>query len=195
MKYTAPVLAALVALVSAQDLSSIPACAKTCIDDAVKSATSCGATDVSCICASLDAVTQAATGCVLGACGIDVALNEVIPATTALCANAGEPAEPAPVEPVPAESAPAEPAPAEPTPTTPAGGDDEGKDDEDTPAEPEPSAPAEVTPAPSASVSASKSVVVVPTSTTATRPPVVTGGAASFGASLALVLGVAAVAL
>lgn len=88
MKYAAAVLAAVVGLAAAQDLSVIPTCAKKCIDDAVTSKTKCAITDIPCICKEIEPVTAAATSCVLAACGADVALNEVLPATAQLCAAA-----------------------------------------------------------------------------------------------------------
>ncbi|KAK0652859.1 hypothetical protein B0T16DRAFT_388049 [Cercophora newfieldiana] len=87
MKFTPAVLAAFIGLVAAQDLSVIPACAKQCIDDAVTSGTKCALTEIPCICNSIEAVTAGATACVLAACGADVAIGQVLPATAQLCAE------------------------------------------------------------------------------------------------------------
>jgi len=67
--------ASLVTAVFAADLSVIPSCAQGCISAAVAAKTSCTATDVKCICASLETVTGEATPCVLDKCGLDVAIG------------------------------------------------------------------------------------------------------------------------
>ena len=75
MKYSAVIVAALAAVASAQDISIFPECSLPCILDAVSSATTCTATDYACICKNMDALTAAATGCVVDKCGADVALS------------------------------------------------------------------------------------------------------------------------
>ncbi|KAJ0328615.1 hypothetical protein COL5a_004929 [Colletotrichum fioriniae] len=90
MKY-AYALAALAAVVAAQvDPTIIPECARKCLLDATASATSCKEGDYVCSCepANKSAIQAAATGCVVGACGADVALNQVLPASDKLCAAA-----------------------------------------------------------------------------------------------------------
>lgn len=67
--------AGLVATVFAQDLSTIPECARTCLTDAIAQDGKCQATDSACVCGRIDALTSLATGCVLSACGQDVALS------------------------------------------------------------------------------------------------------------------------
>lgn len=89
MKYSFAV-AALVAVVSAQSIGDVPACAVTCIDNARSSATSCSQEDVACICKNQAALTAAGTPCVLEKCGAEKALNEVLPAVKAICANVAE---------------------------------------------------------------------------------------------------------
>ncbi|KAK2599225.1 hypothetical protein N8I77_010995 [Diaporthe amygdali] len=81
--------AGLVATVFAQDLSSIPECARTCLTDAISKDGQCQATDSACVCGRIDALTTLATSCVLSACGQDVALNQVLPAVQTFCANVG----------------------------------------------------------------------------------------------------------
>lgn len=71
--------AGLVATVFAQDLSSIPECARTCLTDAISQDGQCQATDSSCVCGRIDQLTTLATGCVLSACGQDVALSMLNP--------------------------------------------------------------------------------------------------------------------
>ncbi|KAF2973119.1 hypothetical protein GQX73_g257 [Xylaria multiplex] len=85
MKYAVAALAFVAATVSAQSLSDIPECATPCIDDARTSETSCAADDYQCICSNIDALTAAATSCVLDACGSETALNEVLPAVQSFC--------------------------------------------------------------------------------------------------------------
>lgn len=75
MKFTSAALVAFAALASAQTLADIPTCAKTCLDDSIKKLTSCTTTDVPCICKDVEKIQGDATGCVLKACGPDVALS------------------------------------------------------------------------------------------------------------------------
>ncbi|KAF4922847.1 hypothetical protein CGCVW01_v005058 [Colletotrichum viniferum] len=90
MKYSFAI-AALAALVVAQDASIIPECARDCLSKATASATSCKEGDYACTCKSDNkaAIQSAATSCVIAACGVDVAVSEVIPASEKLCAAAG----------------------------------------------------------------------------------------------------------
>ncbi|KAJ4392522.1 hypothetical protein N0V85_006983 [Neurospora sp. IMI 360204] len=84
MKYSAVALAAFVAVASAQDISIIPSCALPCIDKAAESVCT-SKTDYKCICEKKDSLVGSATSCVIGACGADVALNKVLPATETFC--------------------------------------------------------------------------------------------------------------
>ncbi|KAI0100464.1 hypothetical protein F4776DRAFT_521366 [Hypoxylon sp. NC0597] len=84
MKY-AVAAAALAAISSAQSLSDIPQCAIPCINDARTSSTNCAADDYACICRNKDALTAAATSCVLTSCGAEVATGQVLPAVNAFC--------------------------------------------------------------------------------------------------------------
>ncbi|KAK2016142.1 hypothetical protein LZ32DRAFT_105770 [Colletotrichum eremochloae] len=109
MKYSFA-LAALVAVAAAQAGSNpIPECAQKCLSDATASATSCKDGDYSCTCqeANKAAIQAAATSCVIAACGVDKALNEVLPASDKLCAQAaaGGGAASAPAAPSSAASA------------------------------------------------------------------------------------------
>ncbi|CAI0647036.1 unnamed protein product, partial [Colletotrichum noveboracense] len=90
MKYSFAI-AALAALVVAQDASIIPECARDCLSKATASATSCKEGDYACTCKpdNKAAIQSAATSCVIAACGVDVAVSEVIPASEKLCAAAG----------------------------------------------------------------------------------------------------------
>ncbi|OLN96865.1 hypothetical protein CCHL11_02311 [Colletotrichum chlorophyti] len=90
MKYSY-VLAALVGLVAAQvDPTIIPECARDCLTQAVSSASSCTPGDYACTCVpeTQDKIKTAATPCVLSACGAQVAISEVLPASAKLCAAA-----------------------------------------------------------------------------------------------------------
>ncbi|TGO28768.1 hypothetical protein BPAE_0023g00330 [Botrytis paeoniae] len=86
MQFTIVSVLALASLALAQD-SGIPACAQSCIDDAVKSETTCGATDKACQCLpdNVSSIQNAATTCVISSCGITVALT-VPAAAAAACA-------------------------------------------------------------------------------------------------------------
>ncbi|KAH8879569.1 CFEM-domain-containing protein, partial [Thozetella sp. PMI_491] len=86
MKYSVGLLFALAAFTSAQSLSDIPQCAQPCITAAIKSSTTCGETDYKCACQNEDKLVAGATSCVISACGADVALNQVLPATQKFCA-------------------------------------------------------------------------------------------------------------
>ncbi|KAH6850418.1 hypothetical protein B0I37DRAFT_113768 [Chaetomium sp. MPI-CAGE-AT-0009] len=88
MKYTTAVFALAATAALAQDISVFPECSLPCIIDAVGT-TSCEATDFACVCGNMEAVKQAATPCVVDKCGLDKALNEVLPATEKFCADVG----------------------------------------------------------------------------------------------------------
>ncbi|KAF2965730.1 hypothetical protein GQX73_g7840 [Xylaria multiplex] len=89
MQFTLATIAALVTAVSAQTWNDIPACAQPCIVEAVAAVTTCGQTDYKCICASRDALQTEATPCILDACGLTVAIGQVLPAVNAACAAVG----------------------------------------------------------------------------------------------------------
>ncbi|KAI5468046.1 hypothetical protein BGZ63DRAFT_42231 [Mariannaea sp. PMI_226] len=74
MKY-AFVTLALAVFAQAQTRADIPTCAQGCLDDAVKSETSCATTDYACVCKSFDKLQGAATPCVIKKCGSDVAIS------------------------------------------------------------------------------------------------------------------------
>ncbi|KAM3065637.1 hypothetical protein ACMFMG_011346 [Clarireedia jacksonii] len=73
MQYSAFALLALVSLAAAQ----IPACATSCINDAVTSSTTCSVTDVACQCKSENTakIQSAATSCVIASCPLNVAVG------------------------------------------------------------------------------------------------------------------------
>ncbi|KAG6178096.1 hypothetical protein E4U36_006729 [Claviceps purpurea] len=74
MKRHALALLATASLALAQSLSDLPGCAIPCLNDAIKQASTCATTDLACICRKFDKIQGAAAGCILGACGKDVAL-------------------------------------------------------------------------------------------------------------------------
>jgi len=86
MQYTIKALALLA--ITGFAVAQLPECAKSCLDDAAEKE-GCSPTDYACLCvpATQDAIQGDATGCVVEKCGIDVALNQVLPAAKALCAN------------------------------------------------------------------------------------------------------------
>ena len=69
------VAATLFTLAFAQTRDDIPECGLKCIDDAIKSSTDCATDDYACVCPKLDSIQGSAAGCVLSACGSDVALS------------------------------------------------------------------------------------------------------------------------
>ncbi|RDW87053.1 CFEM domain-containing protein [Aspergillus mulundensis] len=87
LSISALLLASLTALTSAASINDIPQCARPCLEDAIKSKTSCAVTDSNCVCSgdNFSKVQGAATGCVLDACGSDTALNQVLPAAQKIC--------------------------------------------------------------------------------------------------------------
>ncbi|KAG6316089.1 hypothetical protein E4U22_007377 [Claviceps purpurea] len=89
MKRHAFALLATASLALAQSLSDLPGCAIPCLNDAIKQASTCATTDLACICRKFDKIQGAAAGCILGACGKDVALGKVLPVTQQLCAKQG----------------------------------------------------------------------------------------------------------
>lgn len=74
MKY-AFAAAALIATVTAQSISDIPACAQPCIDASRTKVTTCTADDYACLCDNITAIQGDATTCVIAACGADVAVG------------------------------------------------------------------------------------------------------------------------
>ncbi|KAF5003162.1 hypothetical protein FDECE_10276 [Fusarium decemcellulare] len=104
MKYSVAVLALVAAAVQAQTLADVPKCAIPCLDDAISSETDCKTTDLVCVCKNFDDVRSAATSCVIDKCGSDVAINEVLPATEALCKNPGSGGESSAAETTAAET-------------------------------------------------------------------------------------------
>lgn len=75
MKYTTLTCLSMTRLVLAQSLSDLPSCATGCLDGAVRQVSTCATSDLVCICKTFDAIQGAAAGCVLGACGKEVALS------------------------------------------------------------------------------------------------------------------------
>lgn len=59
----------------------VPACAVSCLEDGVKSATPCAADDLGCVCVADNyrATYTASVACVLQACGSDVAVGKLQP--------------------------------------------------------------------------------------------------------------------
>jgi len=79
MKFTLATVASILAVVAAQDISSlvstIPSCADTCLTTAISSA-NCGITDYACQCGSgKQAITESASPCVIKACSSSDALS------------------------------------------------------------------------------------------------------------------------
>lgn len=87
MKYTTVVLAAAAGVALAQESADFfPECALPCLAEAVESATSCSTDDGVCRCEpeNKEAITGAATSCVISACGVAVAVgmsSSVYPST------------------------------------------------------------------------------------------------------------------
>jgi len=101
--FSALALLAVAGLAAAQ----IPLCAQPCLDSATKDA--CGdAKDFACACtpANQAKIQNAATTCVLGACGPTVAVQEVLPAAKALCDNLPASSSAAPASTSSSEAAP-----------------------------------------------------------------------------------------
>ncbi|KAK4181510.1 hypothetical protein QBC36DRAFT_296671 [Triangularia setosa] len=168
MKYTAALLA-LAAAVSAQDISIFPECSLDCIIEGIGSGTDCELTDFACVCENTQSLVTSATPCVLGACGADVALNEVLPAVDKFCAGVGGGDDDTP----PAEEEPSVTATPAPEPTDAPEEDDED-DDEDAEPSPTGSFGSFITPGPTGNVT-------VPPPSVETTPPPVTAGAAAVG--------------
>ncbi|KAL3481059.1 hypothetical protein BJX99DRAFT_219584 [Aspergillus californicus] len=89
MKVSAVLALALTSFAASQSINDVPACARTCITNAISSQTNCGAQDFGCICTTdnLNSIQSSATPCVRNSCGQDVALNQVLPAVQKVCSN------------------------------------------------------------------------------------------------------------
>lgn len=150
MKYSLT-LAAIVAVVAAQDISTLPVCSLQCFATAIPN-TGCGLTDFACSCGKADQLTPEVTPCIQAACSAADQATAVS-ALVAICEAVGVPitiptpgtsSSAAPVEPEPTSSAaPVEPeptssaAPVEPEPTS---EPEEPEEPEETPAVPSGSA-------------------------------------------------------
>ncbi|KAF3090944.1 hypothetical protein TWF569_002570 [Orbilia oligospora] len=198
MKFSAVALATVVAVVSAQGIADIPACAQTCLLPALQ-ATGCSLTDFKCSCSNKSFVSDS-TDCIEGACSpADIA--KAAKATYELCKAAGvEIVTRAP----PAATTSAAPTTAEPEPTT-----AEPTTAEPTTAEPEPTTSEAVSssagptygePEPSTTAAVSSTYAPAPTtiiSTTAAGnatqtqppPPPSTGAAVAIAGNVVLALG------
>ncbi|KAK4203033.1 hypothetical protein QBC40DRAFT_304616 [Triangularia verruculosa] len=164
MKYTTALLA-LAAAVSAQDISIFPECSLDCIIKGIGSGTSCELTDFACVCENTESLVKEATPCVLGACGAEVALNEVLPAVEKFCAGVGGGDDGGDDEP----SVTTTPAP---EPTEPPA--EEESDDEDAEPSPTGSFGSFITPGPTGNAT-------IPPPPEQTTAPPVTAGAAVMG--------------
>lgn len=71
----AAALALAAAAARAQSAADLPACAVSCLNDAVTQSTTCAVDDFACICGDFSAIQGVATGCILAACGADVAVS------------------------------------------------------------------------------------------------------------------------
>ena len=80
MKHLAAFLAT-ASFAAAASFAGVPKCAVSCLEDAVKQSTSCYLTETSCICKNFGTIQGAATGCIIDACGTDVALSKFNPNT------------------------------------------------------------------------------------------------------------------
>jgi hypothetical protein len=77
MKFTTLLAVAFATLAASQTINDVPKCAIPCLDDAIKSKTSCDVKDYKCVCKeeNFSKVQGAATACVVQKCGSDVALR------------------------------------------------------------------------------------------------------------------------
>ncbi|KAK4191278.1 hypothetical protein QBC35DRAFT_471018 [Podospora australis] len=176
MKYsTATLLLAVATAVSAQDISLFPSCSLPCILDGISSTPCTDQTDFACVCQNKDALIKAATNCVIEACGVETALNEVLPATDEFCAQVGSGSGEE------EETTPTTTTPPALTPTPPPVEEEEEEEEDETsavvdlPSTTTPN-PSFVTPPPATNATAT--LVVPPPASTS---DVVTAGAAAVG--------------
>ncbi|RVD88266.1 uncharacterized protein DFL_002456 [Arthrobotrys flagrans] len=200
MKFSAIAVATVVAVVSAQGIADIPACAQTCLLPALQ-ATGCSLTDFACSCSNEQFVSDS-TDCIEDACSAaDVA--KAAKATYELCKSAGVEIETrAPAGPTTAAPEP-EPTTAEPEPTTAEPEPTTAEPEPTTSEEPAPSSSADPTygePEPSTTAAETTSYAPIPTtivSTTAAGnatqtqppPPPSTGAAVAVAGNVVLALG------
>ncbi|KAK6521404.1 hypothetical protein TWF506_001622 [Arthrobotrys conoides] len=194
MKFSAVALATFVAVVSAQGIADIPACAQTCLLPALQ-ATGCSLTDFKCSCSNKSFVSDS-TDCIEGACSpADIA--KAAKATYELCKSAGVEIEtrappaattsaaPTSTKPEPTTSAEPEPTSAESTsaaePTTSSAGPTYGEPETTTTTQSSTYAPAPTT--------VISSTVAGNATTTQPPPPPSTGAAVAIAGNVVLALG------
>ncbi|KAK4157538.1 hypothetical protein C8A00DRAFT_29542 [Chaetomidium leptoderma] len=194
MKYSTALVALAATVASAQDISIFPECSLPCIMDGIGT-TSCKATDFACVCKNMEAIKTAATPCVVDKCGLDVALNKVLPATEKFCADVDT--KPPPAEtttmvtstttPPPATSSSSSEEEPEPTSTETPGegdGDDEPTESSSAPGSIVTPGPSSIpTPPPANSSSTTRAAPAEPTSSIQTG-----GGVAAVVGSLGMML-------
>ncbi|KAK6858511.1 hypothetical protein PG995_006210 [Apiospora arundinis] len=214
MKYAFATAALVAAVVSAQTLADIPACALPCLSDAVTKNTDCQVTDYKCICEHGDALQSAAGSCVMDKCGAQEAVSTVLPALKGMCAKvmAAAPA-PAPSAQA-APSSPAAPAPPAGTTTAQAPPRPAARRAPTRPRAPPPPPPPAMSTSTYEAMSASSSecepekpdAAAYPTTTmvkvgtngtspSTNSPPIATAGAATVGGSVAALAAFAVAAL
>ncbi|KAI9373612.1 hypothetical protein BJX61DRAFT_541571 [Aspergillus egyptiacus] len=89
MKFSALVALACASLAAAQTINDVPKCALPCLQDAIEQQTSCSVDDLACVCKgeNVEKFQDAATDCVVDACGLSAAWNDVLPAVKKVCEN------------------------------------------------------------------------------------------------------------
>ncbi|KAL7794359.1 hypothetical protein V8C37DRAFT_415223 [Trichoderma ceciliae] len=73
------------ASIAAREGSGVPICAVSCLENAIRKMTDCKVSDYACACKYQGRITGAATGCVVGSCGLQNAVKNVVPAVRRLC--------------------------------------------------------------------------------------------------------------
>ncbi|KAL9476311.1 hypothetical protein ACSS6W_006152 [Trichoderma asperelloides] len=73
--------------------NGMPACSVPCIENAIQKMTDCDVTDYACACKHHGKISSAASGCVVGSCGLKKALKVVAPAVKKLCKEEAKKAE------------------------------------------------------------------------------------------------------
>ncbi|ROV96514.1 hypothetical protein VMCG_07842 [Cytospora schulzeri] len=93
MKFSPVTLLGFAAAIAASSpgLSKVPACALSCIETLVPEHTPCSTDDVSCICNYQQKLQDNGVECVVDACGIEKAMDEVLPCFLEICGGSEAP--------------------------------------------------------------------------------------------------------
>ncbi|OAA37052.1 Glycosyl transferase, family 8 [Cordyceps fumosorosea ARSEF 2679] len=85
MRVTIATTYMLATLAVAQSRESLPDCSLSCLDESTALNSNCAADNFGCICSNFNVIHGAATGCIMRACGSEVAMGQFLPAIVNIC--------------------------------------------------------------------------------------------------------------